>query len=138
MAYGTKTCLEDARKTDRVFTNVLMMRAIEVRDKYNGAMNDHVTCEVRKCLHDIVDCPRETLRFFHRRNSCNCLKEIYYKLKDSTKRTAECWCWSCSQNVDIRKVNRCNRATLHNSVHTNVQWLIGQGTKRNAKKFQNK
>eukprot|EP00956_Cyclotella_meneghiniana_P003952 scaffold4760_cov54-Cyclotella_meneghiniana.AAC.4 len=113
------------------------MLAIEVRDKYNGAMNDHVACEVRKCLDDIVDCPRETLRFFHRRNSCSCLKEIYYKLKDSMKRTAECW--SCSQNVDIRKVRTdATDATFYNSVHMNVQWLIGQGTGRNAKKFQNK
>jgi hypothetical protein len=32
----------------------------------------------------------ELLRFIHRENECNCLREHYYQLKDTTKRTSGC------------------------------------------------
>jgi hypothetical protein len=30
--------------------------------------------------------PREMVRFFHRRSSCSCLKDLYYNLKDKRQR----------------------------------------------------
>ena len=83
-----------------------MMLEIEVRDKYDGAFSVATAAEGRKSIDDIIACPRETVRFFHKRNHCDCLKELYYNLKESTKRTASCW--HCKKNVDIRTLSRCN------------------------------
>ena len=110
---GTSACIAAAKQTDLskvpivrgtlFYISVITM--IEVRDRYDEVMNVHVAGEVRKCLDDIADCPRETVKFFHRRNSCGCLKELYYKLKESTQRTAACW--NCMNIVEIRKLSRC-------------------------------
>ena len=93
-------------RIDGLFINILMILVIEVRDKYgDGDMNDLVAIEIRKRFDDIIECPRATVRFFHRRNSCDCLKEIYYNLKESTKRKS--YCWKCYQIFDIRTFKRC-------------------------------
>ena len=67
---GTKACLEDAKRRDLTkvssildsFPFVWMMLVIvEVRDKYDGAMSDNVFGQLKRCLDDIVDCPRESV-----------------------------------------------------------------------------
>ena len=55
---------------------VHMMLEIQVRDKYDGAINNDYVGEIRKSLENIA-CPRETVRYFHKRNHCDCLKELY-------------------------------------------------------------
>ena len=106
VSHGTAIDLTKESRIDGLFINILMILVIEVRDKYgDGDMNDLVAIEIRKRLDDIIECPRETVRFFHRRNSCDCLKEIYYNLKESTKRKS--YCWNCYQIFDIRTFKRC-------------------------------
>jgi hypothetical protein len=61
--------------------------------------------ELAKQLSTTVRCPRETVRFFHQRNSCDCLHEIYYKLKDTTQRTTSCW--NCKKVTEVKKVFHC-------------------------------
>ena len=110
---GTTACIAAAKQTDLskmpflsgTLPYVCIILTIEARDRYNEVINNRVAGEVRTCLVDITHCPRETVRFFHRRNSCGCLKELYYKLKESTQRTAACW--NCMNIVEIRKLSRC-------------------------------
>ena len=113
LAYGTEACVRVSSQRDLTIESspvrealpfVDMMLDIEVRDKYDGAMNNVTEAEVTRSSDDVA-CPRETVRFFHRRNHCDCLKELYYKLKESTQRTAECY--HCDEHVDIRKLSRC-------------------------------
>lgn len=100
----TKECFDDA---DRL---LLLIQTIEVRDKYNGAYNGTIHLEIQAPFNDIVRCPREIVRFFHRRNLCDCLQAIYYKLKETTKRTAGCW--GCLKMVDIINMSRCIRCEM--------------------------
>ena len=113
LAGGTKACLTAAANridpltkeflfdTDRYIS---MIQTIKVRDKYNGAYNAIVAFEIAVPLNDIK-CPREIFRFFHRRNSCDCLQSIYYMLKETTERTS--FCWNCKKSVEIRNLSRC-------------------------------
>eukprot|EP00956_Cyclotella_meneghiniana_P024620 scaffold49682_cov53-Cyclotella_meneghiniana.AAC.6 len=107
VASGAEVCVRassqlDLTKESKVAgtdPHVLLLLVIEVRDKYDGAMNNHTSVEIIRCLDDISKCPRETVRFFHRRNHCDCLKELYYDLKETTPRTSSCW--HCHKVVDI-------------------------------------
>ena len=126
LARSTQKCVELANQIDLVeiskaahpgkYTELLhpwvyMMLFIEICDKYNvshfNEMKNHpsVIVEFSRIGRVAYDCLREMIRFFHRRNSCDCLKEIYYKLKDSTKRTR--FCFGCNQSKDIKEMKEC-------------------------------
>jgi hypothetical protein len=102
VSQGT-TCISiDANEVDLLNTEVffisypilllLLIVRLEVLEKYDSILDSHglQMAEVREIVFDIIICPREVVRFFHRRNSCDCLKELYYHLKDNTKRTTFC------------------------------------------------
>ena len=88
-----------------IFHHVLMMKTIEVRDGYDGDLNIKIIGEIHKHFNDTRCSPRETVRLFHRQNSCDCLKELYYKLKENTKRVSPCW--NCCKRFDIREISEC-------------------------------
>eukprot|EP00956_Cyclotella_meneghiniana_P009141 scaffold12533_cov65-Cyclotella_meneghiniana.AAC.8 len=111
---GTAVVVAEAKKTDLSKASavptaarfIYMLLTIEVRDRYVGASWDlNIENEMYSSMTDIVACPREIVRFFHRRNSCDCLKELYYHLKETTKRTS--LCWNCRRVFDIRQMSRC-------------------------------
>ena len=113
---GTQACLvasandnTDLTKIHHIegtFDFVEMIRLVEVRDKYNGDWDIHIALEMSFPMHDLVGCPRATVKFFHRRNHCDCLQEMYYMLKESSKRTSICR--NCDKDVDIRRMSRCH------------------------------
>eukprot|EP00956_Cyclotella_meneghiniana_P035628 scaffold116609_cov39-Cyclotella_meneghiniana.AAC.3 len=119
LAAGTKYCISEAKQKDltkenvipRLFHFVRLMHTIEVRDNHGGALSDSIMDEIRNLANDTVS-PRETIRFFHRRNSCDCLKELYYKLKENTARMS--LCYNCLESVDIRKMSQCSQCKLVN------------------------
>eukprot|EP00956_Cyclotella_meneghiniana_P031147 scaffold80797_cov43-Cyclotella_meneghiniana.AAC.3 len=121
LADGTKRCINEAKQYDMnilkettmpsVFYFAHMMQTIEVRDSYGGALSESIMGEIQMLASDTVS-SRETIRFFHRRNSCDCLKELYYKLKESTSRTS--LCYNCFDSVDIRKMSQCGQCKLAN------------------------
>ena len=142
LASGTDACVRVSNQRDltkesspirEALPFIDMMLEIEVRDKYNGAMNNITIGEMTRSWQDIA-CPRETVRFFHRRNHCDCLKELYYKLKESTQRTAECY--HCQKVVDIRKLSRCEGCNVAQFCSTNVQLHTGQSIKHSAKNIR--
>ena len=110
---GTEACVMadkevDLTKEDRINCTdvpILMILTIEVRDQYNRALDAHIWMEIKWRLKEIFHCPRQAVKFFHRRNYCDCLQKIYYNLKENTKRTA--CCHSCEKIVDIRLLSRC-------------------------------
>ena len=112
LATGTKHCIIESKQKDlikeprfeNVFPLIIMMRTIEVRDRYDGALSNSIYAEIRNKADDTVS-PRETVRLFHRGNSCDCLKDLYYKLKENTKRTSHCC--NCGEIVDIRTMSQC-------------------------------
>eukprot|EP00956_Cyclotella_meneghiniana_P028285 scaffold65279_cov48-Cyclotella_meneghiniana.AAC.1 len=112
LAGGTNYCLSEAKEKDLTKETAIpslshfvrVMYTIEVRDSHGGALSDSIMSEIHILSNDTVS-PRETIRFFHKRNSCDCLKELYYKLKENTKRTA--MCYNCFELVDIRKMSQC-------------------------------
>eukprot|EP00956_Cyclotella_meneghiniana_P014923 scaffold22596_cov65-Cyclotella_meneghiniana.AAC.8 len=120
LATGTEACLSAANEIDLTKSNgiceaeayFVMIQTIEVRNKYNGAYNEAIQFEIEVPLNDIGRCPREILRFFHRRNSCDCLKEIYYKLKETTKRTS--FCYNCKKSVELRNLSQCQHCQVAN------------------------
>lgn len=112
VCYGTQVCTFEASNLDLkmasfgdALPHVLIGLTIEHRERYDGAMNDIILGKIRRSLDDIMNCPRQTVRFFHKRNCCDCLKELYHNLKESTKRTAGCY--NCNKVFDIRELSRC-------------------------------
>eukprot|EP00956_Cyclotella_meneghiniana_P028294 scaffold65295_cov71-Cyclotella_meneghiniana.AAC.7 len=62
-------------------------------------------------LADIMTCPREIVRYFHRNNSCDCLKELYYTLKTTTTRTTHCIVCNCVKEIQqMKQCSKCKRA----------------------------
>ena len=115
---GTAACIEAAKETDlsKVSTvrgtsfHIGMILMIEVRDKYDGAYDQRIRNELEMCMNDIIPCPRETVKFFHRRSPCDCLKELYYQLKETTKRTS--LCDHCVKIVGIREMSQCQHCKV--------------------------
>eukprot|EP00956_Cyclotella_meneghiniana_P009363 scaffold12956_cov71-Cyclotella_meneghiniana.AAC.11 len=85
--------------------SIIMIVTNEMREKYNLAQKIDIGHEVTIPLSDILYCPRQAIKFFHRRNSCDCLQELYYKLKETTKKTSRCN--NCSEVVEIRQLSKC-------------------------------
>eukprot|EP00956_Cyclotella_meneghiniana_P025298 scaffold52573_cov23-Cyclotella_meneghiniana.AAC.1 len=87
------------------FKDIIPLLYLEMQHRaFNDT--DEMEVELHRVFADIIHCPRQILRFFHRRNSCNCLKKGYYELKDTTKRTAACF--ECGEVKDIRTLYRCS------------------------------
>jgi hypothetical protein len=120
VAKGTEMTRRQANQCDLIEASSIvdaipfayMLTFIEIRDKYS---NTNITAfdifnEILAVMDDIIFCPRETVRFFHRRNSCHCLKEIYYKLKDETKRTT--YCANCHEIKSIKEMLQCKDCKL--------------------------
>jgi hypothetical protein len=113
LSQGTAECVKEANEIDltnmratmAAYPFVELLAMIEGRDKNQGYFDAQSEIELVKQLHATAFCPRETVRFFHRRNSCDCLHEIYYKLKDTTQRTFGCS--NCAKAVDIKKAFHC-------------------------------
>lgn len=88
VAYGTQDCVDKTNKKDltdkvaigSVFTFVDLLTTIEVWDKYQGSGGNHASIvsitEILNQLSTTVSCPHESIRFFHRHNSCDCLHKI--------------------------------------------------------------
>lgn len=116
---------------------------IEIRDgNSNPGAGDstystyHRNIEINKTLQDLVSCPREIVKFFHRsvvsclygkcvkffrvlifhllsfrRIPCDCLKSPYYTLKDSTSRTIPCT--NCHEVKKIEEILDCDSNIAH-------------------------
>ena len=110
LAEGTQACLDAANESDLAkadlipgaFRYYILIHTLEVRD-----MNGHPNA-----LDDVIRSPRQSVRYFHRRNSCDCLQEIYYKLKETTKRIAVCC--NCKIIKDIREMSECEYCQMAN------------------------
>eukprot|EP00956_Cyclotella_meneghiniana_P020691 scaffold36833_cov22-Cyclotella_meneghiniana.AAC.3 len=71
-ALGTECCFsEDEWKRATLVNYFILMHVIEARDKYNGTWDHNMHLELMRSLSDLS--PRVAVRFFHRRNSCDCL-----------------------------------------------------------------
>ena len=93
------------------YHTVFMIKTMEVRDSHNGAWDLTIARDIQQQTVD-ASSPRETVRFFLRRNSCDCLKELYYKLKENTARTSSCD--NCFKLVDILKMSQCSQCKIAN------------------------
>eukprot|EP00956_Cyclotella_meneghiniana_P009740 scaffold13512_cov72-Cyclotella_meneghiniana.AAC.1 len=128
LATGTQLCLDATKEKDLTkettvaysACSIIMIVIIEMREKYNLAQNIDISHEVTinygaedsnfqleflVSVNDILFCPRQAIKFFHRRNSCACLQELYYKLKETTKKTSRCN--YCSEVREIRQMSKC-------------------------------
>ena len=89
---------------------VYLLFHLESAGKDGIAFHEGSFSEANLVVHDIMICHRNMVRFFHRRNSCDCLKDIYYELKESTKRTA--LCMYCNAVTEIKTMCECSRCKL--------------------------
>lgn len=115
---GTRICVVESKKNDLTEASgiemalpfAFMVQTIEVRNKHDGAFNEHIRLEIEVPLAGVISCPREIVKFFHRRNSCDCLQEIYYKLKETTKRVLVCG--NCNEAKDKKDTFVCSSCHL--------------------------
>ena len=52
-----------------------------------------------------------SVTYFHRHIPCDCIKELYYNLKDTSKRTMPCT--HCKKNVDVKEIKTCECKLVH-------------------------
>ena len=107
LARGTKACVtvNFSEQLGHVVPELRIIQTIETRDRHNGAQNIDIDLEILSALNDMYVCPRQIVKFFHRRNSCDCLQEMYYKLKETTTKTS--FCNNCSKVVETKQLSRC-------------------------------
>eukprot|EP00956_Cyclotella_meneghiniana_P001480 scaffold1647_cov23-Cyclotella_meneghiniana.AAC.1 len=118
LASGTRYCITRSNEIDitqesrieGIELYVVMILTVEVRDRYNGAYDEKVEREIIASLIDILYCSRQTIKFLHRRNSCDCLQELYYKLKETTHKTSRCH--NCKKIFEIKQLSRCEYCNL--------------------------
>eukprot|EP00956_Cyclotella_meneghiniana_P005574 scaffold7169_cov76-Cyclotella_meneghiniana.AAC.6 len=118
LATGTETCVIEAKEKD--LTNVttvagtpmplVLINTIETRDRHDGAFHPNIQLEIVSALNDLSFCSRQTVRFFHRRNYCSCLQDIYYKLKETTKTTSPCL--NCRKIDETKQFSRCEYCNI--------------------------
>jgi hypothetical protein len=85
----------------------LMIQAIEFWDEHGYMIPRQDTLDAMwLSMRDITHCPRLMVRFFHRRNTCHCLQQTYYTLKETTKRTT--YCCGCLRVKDIHEMMTCD------------------------------
>lgn len=91
---------------NRVFIlpSVLMLASLEMQDKFDGTFGAYVQA-MAPLVTDFMACPRSCIRFLHKRNSCDCLEELYRDLKRSMKRRT--LCCGCMKSKDVKEVRSC-------------------------------
>ena len=80
--------------------------AYKLVDKYDGVVSTESSRNIEIFKRDIMHCPREIVRFYHKHNSCNCLETLYSKLKKTTDRTTNCF--GCGVIKDFREIKECS------------------------------
>eukprot|EP00956_Cyclotella_meneghiniana_P028055 scaffold64434_cov52-Cyclotella_meneghiniana.AAC.5 len=86
----------------------------------HGSISLKGTMELLNLHRDLRRCPREFVRFFHKRNSCDCLSALYDKLKKKTQRISVCHeCWKETEVKDIMSgLSDCGMADSQKVMHT--------------------
>lgn len=95
-----------------------------------------IEAEMQRTLADMICCPRSILRFFHRRSTCDCLKEMYYHYKDNTKR--EAYCFECCEVKDIRTLYRCSGCNVAQFCSYECHVSHWPEHKKDCKRWKNK
>jgi sulfatase maturation enzyme AslB (radical SAM superfamily) len=62
--------------------------------------------EILTSVNDLLQCPREKVKFYNRRIHCDCLNQLYRHLKETAKRTTSCD--KCGKAEDRRKIYECS------------------------------
>jgi hypothetical protein len=121
LAEGTEVVRSVANTTDltkeqticEALPFVILLATVEELEKREWWHKKNDTFhEISTIVDDIIACPRNIVRLFHRRNKCDCLKMIYYKLKDETERTAMCCLRECSLVKGVREMIQCEHCRL--------------------------
>eukprot|EP00956_Cyclotella_meneghiniana_P013495 scaffold19553_cov64-Cyclotella_meneghiniana.AAC.4 len=88
---------------------LFMLVHIEFMELEQGADYDRTNMRWKShcILKHIMTCTREIVRFFHRNSSCDCLKQLYYELKETSKRTT--YCANCHKVRDLRELQECSK-----------------------------
>jgi hypothetical protein len=107
-ASGAYGCLANAKDEDlnHVIGIAILLKHIEVMDRFGGELSSGVSREMLNAIADLYQCPRETVKFFHHRIPCDCLKELYHHLKETTKRTT--LCFNCRKLGDRKEIYECS------------------------------
>lgn len=91
---------------------IMMVVCIEDADKHNSNDVHMLEVAIQNKLADVMMCPRQIFRLFHRRNQCNCLQDTYYRYKGKTKRIETSS--ACDKTVEISSLYKCSRCNVSN------------------------
>jgi hypothetical protein len=85
---------------------MMILMTVEKQEKLDGTF-DTFMMEITPTFEETTHCRLATVRFFHKRNTCKCLEEIYSKLKKTTVRKMRCY--YCHELKDSSEVKLCSR-----------------------------
>jgi hypothetical protein len=114
MSNGTASLLERARVMESSFSYLnyclMMLVCIEEAEKNLHNVIDELEPAIQNTLAYLVNCPRQIVRRFHRRNNCKCLQQLYYHLKETRKREAACI--TCDKLFKLKSLYKCARCNV--------------------------
>jgi hypothetical protein len=116
------------------FQIILCTELLEKRGVNRVDLGDFVK-QSETTIRDTLMCPRELVEFYHRRIPCDCLKDIYYELKVSTKRTSICYHCECIKETKDLLLCCCGRAQYCSVQYQSASW---PSHKEFCKKFTRK
>jgi uncharacterized paraquat-inducible protein A len=82
---------------------------------------------------DYIACPQNIIKFFHSRNSCDCLEKIYTHLRKTPKCTT--YCMSCNGVFNVREIKDCSRCKIAQYCSRECQLAHWPNHKEYCKRF---
>lgn len=86
----------------------LFFKNMDENEKLEESVRSAATAsELARLVLDLCDSPREIVRFFHKRNCCDCLDKLYEEMKKTTPRSARCQ--QCREVKDFKQIFNCSK-----------------------------
>ena len=90
--------------------------------------------ELATLVLDLCESPREIVRFFHKRNCCDCLGKLYEEMKKTTPRSARCQ--QCREVKDFKQIFNCSKCMAVQYCSRDCQVSHWAHHKENCKKLK--
>lgn len=119
------------------FAHCLYACAYELIDKHDGVVGTKSSIDIQLFERDVMFCPRELVRFYHKKNSCDCLEALYSRLKKTKDRKRRCF--GCGSIKNFREIKECSGCKVAEYCSRECQlshWAEHKRECNNIRKFQ--
>ena len=113
--------------------------AYELIDKHDGVLNTKSWIDIGIFERDVMVCHRELARFYHKKNSCDCLKALYSRMKKTRDRKTNCFGCTSGSVKNCKEIKVCSGCKVAQYCSRECQlshWAEHKIDCNNIRKFQ--